>query len=271
MEMFNTFFKITTFLLLTGLCSFNTLKSEPLVSIITSVYNADEFIEGFLAEITRQTIFSKCELIIVNANSPGNEEPIIKRYVNKYPNIRYLKLEKDPGLYGVWNLCIKMAQADFITNSNVDDRRDPKLIEYHFNFLNNSPDIDLVYSGYLLTSTPNETWEKHNARCHVFVEDFSEKRMSKCLPGPQPMWRKSLHDRYGYFDESFHFSGDFEFWNRAASQGSKFKNSPGFFGLIYDNPKGLSTDKDFVKSHIREVENYRIIQKYKEMWGWKKT
>ena len=42
--------------------------------------DADEFIEPYLEDITRQTIFKdKCELILINANSPGNEEPIIKK------------------------------------------------------------------------------------------------------------------------------------------------------------------------------------------------
>ena len=45
----------------------------PKISIITSVYDGDDYIESFLEDITRQTIFKdKCELIMVNANSPGN-------------------------------------------------------------------------------------------------------------------------------------------------------------------------------------------------------
>src|SRR5688572_18772954 len=94
----------------------NTNDKKPLVSIITSIWNGDEFIEGFLADITRQTFFTNCELILINANSPGNEEPVIEKYMSQYPNIRYVKLNQDPGLYGVWNMGIKMAKGEFITN-----------------------------------------------------------------------------------------------------------------------------------------------------------
>ena len=66
------------------------------------VYNGDEFIEGFLADITRQTIFDQCELIIINANSPGNEEPVIKKYMAQYPNIVYKRL--DQGSRNLWNM-----------------------------------------------------------------------------------------------------------------------------------------------------------------------
>jgi len=83
---------------------FNTEKL-PKISIITSVYDGDEYIEPFLKNVTTQTIFKeKCELIIINANSPGDEDKIISDYVEKYPdNIIYKKLDKDPGIYGVWN------------------------------------------------------------------------------------------------------------------------------------------------------------------------
>ena len=244
-------------------------ENQVLVSIITSIWNGDEFIEGFLADITRQTFFKNCELILINANSPGNEERVIEKYVSQHPNIRYVKLNQDPGLYGVWNMGIKMAKGEFITNANLDDRCHPDLIAINASALKAMPDIDLVYTGYYLTSYPNETFEnnRHEWEVNTLLEEFSPKRMSKCLPGPQPLWRKSIHERYGYFDESFLASGDWEMWNRAVSQGAKFKKIPGIYGLIYQNPKGLSTDQDHEKILQRGEEANRIISKYTPMWN----
>ena len=102
------------------------IKKEdiPKISILTSVYNGDEYIEQFLEDVTRQTIFEdKCELIMINANSPGNEEEIILKYKEKFPdNIKYTKLEEDPGIYGVWNLAVEMSTGEYLTNANLDDR-----------------------------------------------------------------------------------------------------------------------------------------------------
>ena len=62
-----------------------SIDDIPKISLITSVFDGDEFIQGFLEDITRQTIFKdKCELVLVNANSPGNEEEVIKKYMEKY-------------------------------------------------------------------------------------------------------------------------------------------------------------------------------------------
>src|ERR1700722_20402182 len=115
------------------------------VSIITSIYKGDQFIQGFMKNITEQTLFDKCELILINAHSPGKEEAVIQPYLNKYPNIIYIKLDHDPGLYAVWNLGIKSAQGQYVTNANLDDRLKKDSIEVHAKALDEHPDIDLVY------------------------------------------------------------------------------------------------------------------------------
>lgn len=252
--------KLLSFLLL-----FNFLQAEkPRVSIITSVFDGDEFIAGFLSDITRQTIFEQCELIMVNANSPGQEEAIIKEYMKKFPNIIYKKLDKDPGLYAVWNIAIKMAKADFITNANLDDRRNPNSLEVHAKALENNSDADLVYSDIYVTSGSNETFECNTHLYSIIPEDFSPHVMYKCITGPQPMWRKNVHDKYGYFDESFLSGGDFEMWNRAVSMNSKFLKAPGVSGLFYLNPKGLSTAE--TNKNLIKTELLRINDKYGYMW-----
>ena len=60
--------------------------AHPRITIITSVFKCDKFIEGFMQDIVQQTIFAECELLMINANSPGNEEDVIKRYetISKY-------------------------------------------------------------------------------------------------------------------------------------------------------------------------------------------
>jgi glycosyltransferase involved in cell wall biosynthesis len=241
-----------------------THEEKPLVSMIVSLYDADEFIFDFMVDIVRQSIFPRSEVIIINANSPGNEGPIIREYMKKYPNIIYVELDEDPGLYAVWNMAIKMARADFITNANLDDRRNPVWLEEHVKVLQEKPFVDLVYSDFLVTFQPNETFEQNSHQYVITPDDFSPNVMYKCITGPQPTWRKSMHDRYGYFDETFVSGGDFEFFNRAVSKGSKFYKLPGQCGLYYYNPKGLSTDA--AKRDLVQNELYRINGMYGYMW-----
>jgi glycosyltransferase involved in cell wall biosynthesis len=247
--------------------SLSNLQAQPYkVSIITSVFNGDDFIEAFLEDTIRQSIFPQAELILVNANSPGNEEPIIMKYAAKYPNIKYLRLKTDPGLFAVYNLAIKQASADLIAIATLDNRRNPTALEREVRMLENHPEIDLIYQDYILSLVPNEVWENHHGYS-ISVPEYLPERMNLCLPGPQPVWRKNMHARYGWFDENYKYSGDWELWCRAASMGAKYKKDPGYSGIYYQNPTGLKLSKiDEQKVQERQKENQRIITRYQSHW-----
>lgn len=243
------------------LCVSASAATWPQISIITSVYKGDKFISGFLEDITRQTIFDQCELIIINAASPGNEEPIILEYAERYPNIVYVKLEEDPGIYAVWNYGIKMARAEFVGNANVDDRLHPQCYEVFLKTLREHPAVDLVYSDFYFTSEANVPVEACRSKRATHYPEFSPKALlSICLPNNHPVWRKSMHDKCGLFDESFKHVGDLEMWMRAAVSGAIFLKIPGIYGLFYVNPKGLSTNKEYNKKIHLEHQRMNAVR-----------
>lgn len=237
----------------------------PKISIITSVYKADAYIKEFLEDITRQTIFDNCELILINANSPQNEEEIIKDYLEKHDNIVYKKLDEDPGVYGVWNLGIEMSTGDFITNANVDDRRSFKQLEVLSRELVNDESIDLVYSQCFITEKANETFDDNSSGNKVYATgEFTKENMIKCLPGCMPLWRKSLHSA-GQFNANYKHAGDWEMWLRAARSGATFKKVNGTHGLYYVNPDGLSTSEKARSTRFKEEKE--TFFEYKDMFG----
>ncbi len=241
------------------------LGANPKVSIITSVYNGDLFIEGFMANIVNQSIFTDCELIMINANSPGNEEVVIKKYMQKYRNIRYLRLDKDPGVYAVWNLAIRISNAEYITNANLDDRFKDDCYEKHAKALEAHSHIDLVYSNFYVTQTPNGVFGNAKNCIAREIAEFSKRAMQQPLPNNHPMWRKSMHVKYGFFNENFKHAGDFEMWLRAVKEGAQFLKIPGFYSLYYYNPDGLSTN--IKKNQAIRLEEYEIYNAYKDVFN----
>jgi len=245
-----------------------SLEDIPKISIVTSVYDGDEFIEPFLEDITRQSIFKdKCELIMINANSPGNEEEVILKYKEKYPdNIVYKKLDEDPGIYAVWNLGVEMSTGEFITNANLDDRKAPNQLERLAVELFSDQDVDLVYSDMLITDKPNETFESNssNGKKYNFPEFSFENLKMVNMPHSSPLWRKSVHEEYGFFDDQYRSAGDWEMWLRAASKGSRFKKVTDILGLYYFNPNGISTNPDnFSWKHEEERKIYGMYKSLK--------
>ena len=241
-------------------------KDLPKVSIITSVYDGSEFIRPFLEDITRQTIFEeKCELILINANSPGNEEEVIKEYLEKYPNnIIYEKLDEDPGIYGVWNKAIKMSSGEYITNANLDDRKAANSLEVHAKALYRNKNVDLVYSDMMITDKPNETWESNSSEGKKYnMAEFSfENLLMGNMPHAAPMWKKSVHDDNGYFDEEYKSAGDWEMWLRAASNNSQFEKISAVSNLYFFNPKGISTNPE--NNEWKRKEELKVYKKYQQ-------
>lgn len=230
-------------------CAYSSYK----VSIITSIYNGDAYIQNFLEDITQQTIFNQCELILINANSPGNEEAIIKKYVDTFPNINYLCLSEDPGLYGVWNMAIKMSKSPYIINANIDDNLKNNAIETFANALDEDKNIDLVYGDFIWTQKVCKTYDDALPFAASRFPEFSQSAMIICLPMNHPMWRKSMHTKYGYFDEKYKSAGDYEMWLRAVKKGSQYKKINEVCGVWYQNPEGLSSQYITHQKEIKEI------------------
>ncbi len=228
---------------------------EPRLTIITSVFDGDRYIEHFLEQMANQTIYDQCQHIIINANSPGNEETFIFPFLNIHPNVEYCRLEKDPGLYAVWNMALKKAKTPYLVSASLDDRLAPFAYQLLLQELENHPEIDLVYSDAYITNQPNQVFGQHNYCSSYMAPEFSFEALQRgCFIGSHPIWRKSMHDRYGLFNEKFFCAGDWEMWLRAASQGALFLHVNQLTSVNYSGPEELSNRKELVAQKEWERE-----------------
>jgi len=243
------------------------IEDIPKISLITSVYKASDYIEQLMEDVTNQTIFTdKCEWIILDANSKEDtfEEEVIQKYIEKYPNnIIYSRLDGDPGVYGVWNEAIKSSTGEFVTNVNCDDRRKPDALEQQAKMLVLSSEADLVYNDSYITQEANQTWSdvKQNMPRYNFEQFSKEALLRQNLPHNNPMWRKSLHDKNGYFNDTYKSAGDWDFWLKCAFEGSKFVKHPEVLGVYYFNPTGISTNPE--NNSWKKEEEKEIFMKYR--------
>jgi len=241
-------------------------RQLPLISIITSKFKGDDHIKPFLENITKQTAFDSCELIIVDP-TPGPPCKTILEYKKEYSNIIYDKIEEDPGIYGCWNKAIKLSKGKYITNANLDDRRAHTHIEHHVRFLEENKNIDLAYSECYITGRDFEDYYENTAQGRVTsTMNFANENMIKCLPGCMPVWRSSCHKNLQeMFDESYSMAGDWEMWLRFVRNGSVFEKIEGVYGIYYHNPTGLSTNAKTEKEKWQEES--KVFNTYKEIIG----
>jgi glycosyltransferase involved in cell wall biosynthesis len=247
-----------------------TVKDLPKISLITSVFDAEEHIDQLMENVTKQTIFQdKCEWIILNANplEKNYEEEVILKYVEKYPkNIIYKRLDNDPGVYGTWNEAIRLATGEFVTNINCDDRRALWALEKQARSLVTNPDVDLVYNDSYIVHESNTNWgdiDPVSTQRYNFDEFSKDAMLRGNLPHNNPMWRKQIHDKHGMFDDKYKSAGDWEFWLRCVFAGSKFKKLPDVLGIYYFNPNGISTNPE--NNSWKQKEEKEVFMKYRKI------
>lgn len=160
--------------------------------------------------------------------------------MKNHRNIKYIRTKERENVYQAWNRGIQMSTGKYITNANTDDRLRNDALEVMTAYLDQNHDIALVYSDFYITNCENMTFERHIRTGYSIKPDYSPAIMLHgCHMGPQPLWRRSVHDDIGYFNEDFESAGDYEFWCRMSTSGYKFAHLNDFLGLYLHNPKGI--------------------------------
>ncbi|MEE7440266.1 glycosyltransferase [Methylobacterium oryzae] len=221
-------------------------SAKPEVSIITSMYKGAKYIKNFMDNITSQTIFEDCELIIVDAASPEDEISIIRPYQDKHANIHYHRIDYRIGIYDAWNYAIERSTGRFLTNANLDDCRSGESLEIQAAMLQTLPFVDVVYQDVFYSMERDLSFDEIR-RCGFatnlpLVSRYNLLEFNS--PHNAPMWRRNIHDELGLFDTNYKSAGDYEFWMRCQVAGKTFFKSNVPHVAYYVNPEGLSTRPD---------------------------
>jgi GT2 family glycosyltransferase len=237
---------------------------KPLVSILTTFYKADRYLENFMRNITSQTIFNECELVVIDAASPGREQEIVKNYCDKYDNIIYKRLDEKLLPTPSFNMAIQYASSDLLTFAFTDDIKREDCIEILYNELKNN-NVSLAYGDVLVTKKENETFDNNSSNGQLSEHStfsFSRENMIKCLPGPMPLWSLEIHEQCGFFDDQdCNYADDWEMWLRAVDGGHKFKKVEDVVGLVLAGGRSQQNNQE------QRKEEAKIFYKYSHLFG----
>lgn len=239
-------------------------QKEVLVTAIVSTYNSEKYLEGCLQDLEDQTISDQLEIIVVDSGSRQNEASIVKKYQQCFTNIRYIRTEARETIYSAWNRAAQVARGKYLTNANTDDRHRPDAFERMLNVFEHDDNIALVYADAAVTEQENAGFDSAVVTaCFRWPEFDANHLFSVCYIGPQPMWRSSLHEKYGYFDASLRVAGDYDFWLRLAPH-EKFVHIPDVLGLYLSSDDSI--EHAFSGVGVQESERSRI-KHWPVEWG----
>lgn len=182
------------------------------VSAIVSAYYCDKWLKGRIDNLLDQDI--KPEVIVI-AQGESKEMEIARTY----PELVLIGTKLVPPVYEAWNMGIRIARGEYITNANADDRLYPGALSRMVEALDQAPRrVALAYGNVDIVQEPGgEPYSRYN-----WAQGGLHELLQGCFIGPMPVWRKEIHENIGYFDEAYHSSGDYEFWMRMAKNRYQF-------------------------------------------------
>jgi glycosyltransferase involved in cell wall biosynthesis len=181
----------------------------PLVTVITAVFNGQPYIAGCLESVLRQD-YPNIEHIVMDGSSQDGTIDVLRAYDDR---IALWKSEPDKGVYDAWNRALAEARGEWICFLGSDDEFLPGAISAYMKLAATHPEAEYLSSqakwihpsGYVNPAHGRPwTW-------HKFAK-------SMCVAHVGSMHRRSLYDRLGKYDISYHSAADYEFLLRARSK-----------------------------------------------------
>lgn len=204
------------------------------VSIILSLFKVERYLEKYFEDALNQYGISDIEFSIVHNDPTKKEKEIIEKYKTRL-NIIYQEVKLET-LYKSWNRAILQSSGEYVACWNVDDLREYDSISRMVELLDNNPDIGFTYGDIVIV---NEFGKKNGK--YIKTPEFTRYLgTTGAIGGPFFMWRRSLIDKVGYFDEQFKSGGDFDYTVRL-SIFSKGKKAQGTIGYFLHDGSGIST------------------------------
>lgn len=178
----------------------------PLISVITVTYNAGESIRRTLKSVACQT-FTDYEHIIIDGASTDATLSIVHEFC---PPVTKIVSEKDSGIANAMNKGVRLSSGELIIHLNAGD--------------------ELAASDVLMRAAESYSrfnWEwaigsvqrmdesgrlSHTVIVHGF--DYEVLRQGCFICHQSVFVKKSIFEKFGFFDESFRISMDYEFWLR---------------------------------------------------------
>lgn len=243
----------------------NIPSTNPLLSIITTMYNSAAFLAVCIESVLKQN-YPKIEFIIVDDGSTDDSYVIAEKYATQDPRIKLIKLEENMGQPTAMNKALDICTGDLITFIDSDDEIEPCTYQDAITLMQKDANIDLVQFpvtwGY---ATKREEWidglgdileEKEQILTHWVYKDF---RMTwiKC----DKVFRAKLFENVRfypkiYFEDNLALVSIFMNVNKMA-----FTHTGSYRYYLHTEQKLTWTEKRSLDSMFVQCESIAILKK----------
>jgi glycosyltransferase involved in cell wall biosynthesis len=119
---------------------------KPKISILTTVYNGEKFIEETIKSVLNQT-FKDFEYIIVDDGSTDSTGAIVSKFQRKDKRIRYVRTPINRGYFNFHesiNVGLHMCVGEYIARIDADDIMYSNRLQKQYDYLEKHKDIFMI-------------------------------------------------------------------------------------------------------------------------------
>lgn len=196
---------------------------KPLVSVICTAYNHEDFVIEALRSVVGQT-YRNVELIVIDNASTDGTAQRIEEFCQENPGVRLIDNNCNKGLCVAFNQGLRLASGKYMIDLSADDVLLPNRIARQVAFFESLPDdYGVVFSNAQYLNAQSRPLHLHykideNGKTHENIASGDVYRAvleEYFICTPTMMMRRALLDRLGGYDETLSYE-DFDFWVRSA-------------------------------------------------------
>ena len=176
------------------------------VSVIITTCNYEKYLKKAVESVLNQS-FKDFELIIVDDGSTDNTKEILKEYESK-EKIRIISHPENRGLIVSSIEAINASKGEYIIRLDADDYFDENALLVLSTFLDDHPDVALVYPDYFQISEDGKILDY--TRLLKIGEDT--KVLDIPCNGAGTMFRRSSYDAVGGYNPNVRYQDGYDLW-----------------------------------------------------------
>lgn len=229
----------------------------PRISVVTPSFNQADFLERTIHSVLDQD-YPNLEYIIIDGGSTDGSVDIIRKFEKR---LAFWVSEPDAGQANAINKGLRLATGEWVAWQNSDDIFFPGAFSQLASAARKHPTADLIIGNMDLIDAHDQV-----LRDMKYVKPTYEALLAEgmVLTNQAAFWRRKIHSKLGFLDETLDCGFDFEWFLRVLSK---------YEGAHVNRTWGALRLHEATKTSNRQAvfdEEYRRIHAGRQIMGWRR-